>query len=392
MEKIGSLGTSRRKTLVTKFTTIVRISLIPSAIQGKYYMNWFNFKNLDDNAQRDVRQHLILGAVTLAYVLTAFAFSRMVDAPQLFRISLYSKVLLYAGSVGAFVVGYVHLFRFMVRNKDADLPLTLLVQTMKDNRPSLLSLSLFVGIIFGWQFFTSAYTSIKSLISLVHPFSYDEAFYRIDRAMHFGVDPWRITHGVLSNHWATFFIDWTYKVWFLVMYGFNIWNLFRLNEPDRRFQFFLSYFLIWLVGGSVMAIFLSSAGPCYYQDIVGVPAYAELFTRLADQQVSLTAQWDAGKIFALEGQGILWEQYAKGAASFGSGISAMPSMHVAIVTLMALSAFEAHRIFGLIMTAYAACILIGSVHLGWHYAIDGYLSIVLTIALWRFSRWVVTQT
>lgn len=355
-------------------------------------MDWFNFRDLDANAHRDVRQHLILGGITLVYVLTAFALSRMVDAPQIFQISLYSKVLIYAGSVGAFFVGYVHLFRFMVTNKGADRPLTLLVQTLKTNRPSLLSLVLFFGFILGWQFFTSAYTSVKSLISLVQPFAYDEIFYRIDRALHFGIDPWRITHAALPSAWATFFLDWVYKVWFVVMYVFNIWNLFRLDEPDRRFQFFLTYFLLWLVGGSVMAIFLSSAGPCYYESVLGAPVYAELFARLADQQVMLTNEWEAATIFALEGQEILWQQYAKGAASFGSGISAMPSMHVAIVTVMALSAFQAHRVFGWIMFVYAACILVGSVHLGWHYAIDGYISIGLTVGLWKGAERIVAWT
>ena len=32
--------------------------------------------------------------------------------------------------------------------------------------------------------------------------------------------------------------------------------------------------------------------------------------------------------------------------------------------------------------AYAALVLVGSVHFGWHYAIDGYASIAAVLALW----------
>ncbi|MDN3683797.1 hypothetical protein QW180_05815 [Vibrio sinaloensis] len=35
------------------------------------------------------------------------------------------------------------------------------------------------------------------------------------------------------------------------------------------------------------------------------------------------------------------------------------------------------------MWLYVVAIQIGSVHLAWHYAIDGYLSIVLTLILWK---------
>ena len=39
------------------------------------------------------------------------------------------------------------------------------------------------------------------------------------------------------------------------------------------------------------------------------------------------------------------------------------------------------------MAAFAAAMLIGSVHLAWHYAVDGLVSIVLVTALWRgFGR------
>jgi hypothetical protein len=42
-----------------------------------------------------------------------------------------------------------------------------------------------------------------------------------------------------------------------------------------------------------------------------------------------------------------------------------------------------------VLTAYAVIIFIGSVHLGWHYAIDGYLGIAGTWLIWKFAGFVL---
>jgi hypothetical protein len=41
------------------------------------------------------------------------------------------------------------------------------------------------------------------------------------------------------------------------------------------------------------------------------------------------------------------------------------------------------------LTAYAVVIFIGSVHLGWHYAIDGYAGIAGTWLIWKFAGFVL---
>ena len=75
-------------------------------------------------------------------------------------------------------------------------------------------------------------------------------------------------------------------------------------------------------------------------------------------------------------------QLAKEWLPFG-GISAMPSIHVAMAVVFALLGMRVNCWLGIVLIAYAVIIQIGSVILGWHYAIDGYVSIILTILLWK---------
>jgi len=62
--------------------------------------------------------------------------------------------------------------------------------------------------------------------------------------------------------------------------------------------------------------------------------------------------------------------------------TAMPSMHVAVVTLNALMLSHINRYVGALGWLYAAIILLTSVYLGWHYAIDGYVSIAGVSGIW----------
>jgi membrane-associated phospholipid phosphatase len=74
-----------------------------------------------------------------------------------------------------------------------------------------------------------------------------------------------------------------------------------------------------------------------------------------------------------------------------AGISAMPSMHVATSVLMALYAARHARWAGWIMWIFAGLIQIGSVHLGWHYAVDGYLGGIVALAAWRAGLWLAER-
>jgi hypothetical protein len=91
----------------------------------------------------------------------------------------------------------------------------------------------------------------------------------------------------------------------------------------------------------------------------------------------LHAANEVGVVWAVKVQDGLWQAHLAGTYDLGRGISAMPSIHVSAAVLFALLAWRVDRRLGIAFTIYAAVIMIGSVHLAWHYAIDGYLSVAL---------------
>ncbi len=90
-------------------------------------------------------------------------------------------------------------------------------------------------------------------------------------------------------------------------------------------------------------------------------------------------------LIALRVQSYLWAGHVSPAPQAVEGISAMPSLHVATPVLFSLLGWRAHRWLGVAYTAYAVIVLLGSVHLGWHYAVDGYASIILVPVIWKAS-------
>ena len=224
--------------------------------------------------------------------------------------------------------------------------------------------------------FMSAFTLFKTSISVFHPFAWDETFAELDRALHGGVQPWELLHPVLGYPLVTAIINHIYHAWFFVLFGFLFFQAFQQARPQLRLQFFLSFLLCWIVVGSMAALYFSSAGPVYYERLFGEDAgYRELFTYL---QVAN----DHFPILALEVQEKLWSTYIAGTVDKGAEISAMPSMHVAMAALFVMLSRHYGRTLFILACVFCFSILLGSIHLGWHYAVDGYVSIALVPLIW----------
>lgn len=220
--------------------------------------------------------------------------------------------------------------------------------------------------------FLGAFTTYKVLIPRIHPFALDGFLSDLDRLL-FGIDPWRITHALIGPI-GTRMIDIVYGLWFVAWVGAVIhFSLFANERLQRRF--FLSFFAIWAILGIAFATLLSSAGPCFL-DLIGHPdaqRYSGLFP-LANAPGAAAAQQ------------YLAEAYRMGGAGPGTGISAMPSVHIAVVALLVFASRHYGRVaFGLAIVFYALMFL-GSVHLGWHYVSDGIVATAATILIWRMTR------
>jgi hypothetical protein len=85
-------------------------------------------------------------------------------------------------------------------------------------------------------------------------------------------------------------------------------------------------------------------------------------------------------------QNYLAEGYLQHQEVLGAGISAMPSMHVAVVALYVLAARHYGRVALMLASFLYLLIFVGSVHLGWHYAVDGLFSTLGMAVIWRLTR------
>lgn len=223
---------------------------------------------------------------------------------------------------------------------------------------------------------STAYSYFKSTIPYLQPFAWDPYFDRMDMWLHGGVRPWELLQPVLGWPLVSFAVNFVYNLWFFVMIGVWLWLAFTLHKKAARREFLLAFLLTWMIGGSVLATVFSSAGPCYYAHLIpGADPYTGLMTYLQ----GVDGNWFP--IWALNTQDMLWQGYIDPANNL-SGISAMPSMHMATATLLVPLAFRMDRRIGWAAVVFWLMILIGSVHLGWHYAVDSYAGAAIAAASW----------
>lgn len=219
--------------------------------------------------------------------------------------------------------------------------------------------------------FHGTFTSLKSMLPELLPFAFDPALADIDEFIH-GGPAWmrvRFLDGLTDMVRSLYS-----ETWFLLTTGITF--AMCMARPGRlRSQYIWTFLLCWSMLGILIAGCFLSAGPVYYDRLIDEGRFVDLTDRLT----SLIREDN----FSSQYPDLLWTAYVTKTAGVGTGISAFPSLHLAMATLFFLVAHRFNRLLGWVMLGYLCIIMLGSVHLGWHYAVDGYFSIIATTVIWK---------
>lgn len=328
---------------------------------------------------RDSREeYRWLGALA---VLTALAFAiaasvgHAVGLPA-WKITLsYVKVIWILGPAALLVAAVPIVLRVLMVN--ARQPLAEFIPYARDRfgSPALAAATLlpFLAV----PLLMGSFGTLKMLMPLARDFVWDDWLATADKFLFLGYQPWQFTHAVFGDARVTQLIDRAYSLWVALL--FTAVLFYSLLAPRyERARFFLAFAGSWLLIGVAGAYLFASAGPCYAHLVgaVSAPDFAPLMERLKEIHEGGTP------LGAYHWQSVLWRNHSAQQYGFGMGISAMPSMHNAITVLYALSLGRAPRPLRLAAWAFVGLIFVGSIHLGWHYAVDGIAAGMMMWGIW----------
>lgn len=214
------------------------------------------------------------------------------------------------------------------------------------------------------------FCNLKQAIPLINPKLFDIELLAIDRVIHFGVNPNTFLVKLLGEDFIAALFDRLYIFWYIIKPLVLVYFAIIANK-NSQIRFFTSYFSMWIIGG-LSALIIPSLGPIY--------THPEWFTSLNIP-------------FARNLQNMLWRHYEmvintpdKYRVFIYEGIAAFPSLHVGIVAIFAFYLCEVNKKVGIALFVYLGIIQLGSVLLGWHYAVDGYFAIILAYILFLIPK------
>jgi PAP2 superfamily len=199
---------------------------------------------------------------------------------------------------------------------------------------------------------------IKTLLNYKVAFWADPLLAQADHALFAGHDPWALLQFLNFPGAGIIY----HPVWFIMLI-LALLSAAAAKPGPTRSAMLLSYFVLWTVVGPAIHILLPAAGPIFYERM----GYGARFGAIASSpEVKQVADY-------------LWETFASQRFGAGSGISAMPSMHVTMSTWTVIAFHQFVRRWLALAVASWVVIFAMSIALGWHYASDG---IVGALAAW----------
>lgn len=232
-----------------------------------------------------------------------------------------------------------------------------------------------IGLAIGASVFIHAgFTILKNTMSFITPYFADPFFANVDRVLHFGVDPWVIAHWI-GDYLPTNLMIYSYlTIWALPAFALPVIIALTDDDRARMVRTLTLYAVAWVFVGNVLAFSGLSVGPVYFDRLLGGDQFAGLTVALVESGVTASSIGTT--------QRALWEIYSGQSALIGSGISAFPSVHVAIATVAAIYMCERSKWLVPLAAMFLFFTFYLSVFTGYHYAVDGYVSMIVIFGLW----------
>jgi hypothetical protein len=251
----------------------------------------------------------------------------------------------------------------------ADQPLRKVIQALRPRLPLLLLPALIAPL------FLAGYTTAKTSMSRLISFRWDALFSDMD-AWIFRSDPWRLTHALIGPSMTPWLESFYTLVWGFTLVMTSAF-VALIGNSKLVGRYFLTSSLAWMIGGVVLAYLFSSAGPIFAAHFD--PALADRFAPLREA-LDRTLSEDSS---VRRTQAYLLRELSLSFVAKGGGISAMPSMHLAAATLYILAARGTRWIIPAWL--FFALTFLGSVHFGYHYAVDMPLAVLVTVICWKIT-------
>ena len=228
------------------------------------------------------------------------------------------------------------------------------------------------------------FTAVKTSFGYTYGFVHDIWQADLDKLLFLGIDPWHVLFSPMHSVWLQIVVEANYNIfWHIINFATVFFFAVSSSRSQIRTHYLASFLLTWIIVGNVFAGIFISGGPAFYGSITGDEA------RFGEQLEALAQYKDSTAIFFQE---ILWNSYLSERSGFGTGISAFPSMHIAMTVLNLIFAYSYNRILGHAATAYSLFVLWSSVYLAWHYLIDGLFSAIAVVMIYWAVKKLIERT
>jgi hypothetical protein len=211
------------------------------------------------------------------------------------------------------------------------------------------------------------FVNLKQYLPAVNEMLYDGPLWRLDAWLHLGIDPAVVATELAAEHGLLPWLDRAYVLYYPAQVVVPLLFLLATRLRPRRGRFFFAYCLIWILGGLVYFAW-PSLGPVYY--------WPSRFV------------WLDQAPYAQYLQDLLMRDYVRFrtdpsyyTVKLYQGVAALPSLHVGVLTLFAI-ACRPWRALAVALWILTAVTFVGSMALGWHYAVDGYAGALIAWLAW----------